>query len=458
MERKHPQQEPIRTVTELTREVKGLMEGHFPRLWVEGEIFSLRKPTSGHLYFTLKDPQAQLAAVMFRTSAAALRIPLRDGMRVQCYGRLTVYEPQGRYQLVVEAARPAGDGALLAALEALKRKLHQEGLFRPEAKKPLPRLPRTIGLVTSQTGAAVQDMIRSIHDRYPASLLLYPCRVQGVSAAQEIAAGIAALDALPDVDVIVIGRGGGSLEDLWAFNEEEVARAIYAAKTPVVSAVGHEIDVLISDFVADMRAPTPTGVAPLVVPLERELRDGLSQARRRLVDGEKRILSECRNSLNLLKSRLPTPRHTLETRRAQLDDVALRVGHAMEGRIIRRRRHLEQLQARLRNLHPIERIRNAEWRIKDAEHRLAQAWKHQQERRNLALDRLRSQLRSLGPHQVLNRGYAIVQREDTRKLIRSQHAAPEGTTLRIRVQDGELRAIAGKPIESQEDSEKARIP
>ena len=262
----------IYTVSALTREVRDRLETYFSLVWVSGEVSNLRQPLSGHYYFTLKDAGAQLRAVLFKGSHQHLRSKPQEGSQFLCRGRLTVYEPRGEYQLVVDYLEPLGQGALAQAFEVLKTRLKDEGLFAPELKKPLPFLPRKIALVTSPTGAAVRDFLRLLRQRFPnVEVLIYPVKVQGAEAAGEIAQALNDLSAYPGVEVIVLARGGGSLEDLWPFNEEVVARAIHRCQTPVVSAVGHEVDFTIADFVADKRAPTPSAAVELVVPDKAEL-------------------------------------------------------------------------------------------------------------------------------------------------------------------------------------------
>jgi exodeoxyribonuclease VII large subunit len=259
----------IFSVAEVTGLVKASLESLFPRLWVEGELSNFHRHQSGHLYFTLKDDKAQLRAVMFRSDARGVAFELKDGLKVLCRGRLSVYEPRGEYQLYVEAVQPKGKGALQLAFEQLKEKLRAEGLFDPARKRRIPLRPGTIGIVTSPTGAALRDILRVLDRRHARlGVLIHPARVQGEGAAEEIAEGIRTLGAVPGVDVLIVGRGGGSLEDLWAFNEEKVARAIAASPVPVISAVGHEVDVTIADFVADLRAPTPSAAAEMVVEKE----------------------------------------------------------------------------------------------------------------------------------------------------------------------------------------------
>lgn len=273
----------IYTVSEITRLVKLELETAFPLLWVEGEISNFHRHSSGHLYFTLKDEQSQLRTVMFRAEAREVTFELKDGLKVICRGRLNVYEPRGEYQLIVDLVEPKGKGALQLAFEQLKEKLRAEGLFDPARKKKLPLFPRKVGIVTSPRGAAIVDILRTLERRFARlHVLLYPARVQGEGAAEEIVEGIDYLGRQPDIDVIIVGRGGGSIEDLWAFNEEKVARAISRCPIPVISAVGHEVDFTIADFVADIRASTPSVAAELVIEKEEALLERVEGLARQL--------------------------------------------------------------------------------------------------------------------------------------------------------------------------------
>jgi exodeoxyribonuclease VII large subunit len=273
----------IYTVTEITRLVKLELENSFPFLWIEGEVSNFHRHTSGHLYFTLKDEQCQLRAVMFRSDAVRVKFDLKDGLRLVCRGRINVYEPRGEYQLIADLIEPKGKGALQLAFEQLKEKLRAEGLFDPQHKKPLPLFPKRIGVVTSPRGAAIVDILRTLERRFARlHILIYPAKVQGEGAADEIVEGIDFIGRLPGIDVIIVGRGGGSIEDLWAFNEERVARAIFRCPVPVISAVGHEVDFTISDFVADLRASTPSVAAEIVIKEEQALVERLDSLGKRM--------------------------------------------------------------------------------------------------------------------------------------------------------------------------------
>ncbi len=288
----------IFTVSELTSRIKNLLEESFPSVWVEGEVSNCRMPSSGHIYFTLKDEQSQLKAVFFRGANQKIKFNVEDGLKILALGNISVYQRRGDYQLIVGLLQPKGIGELQLAFEQLKRRLQKEGLFSPEHKKPIPLFPRRIGIVTSPTGAAVRDIINVINRRFhQIEILINPVKVQGEGAGQEIAKAIDEFNEMGDMDVLIVGRGGGSMEDLWAFNEEIVARAIYNSKIPVISAVGHEIDFVISDFVADLRAPTPSAAAELVV-------GEMEQIIQKIRDFQTRIISALTNNLSLYKQEI----------------------------------------------------------------------------------------------------------------------------------------------------------
>lgn len=383
------------TVTEIVERARMLLENEFPRVWVEGEISNFKHHTSGHFYFTLKDAQSQLRAAMFRGANRLVRFSPEDGLKVLAGGRLSLYPARGDFQLVVEELEPAGLGALQLAFEQLKKKLAGEGLFDPRRKKPLPGFPRRIAVVTSPTGAAVRDILNVTGRRSPlADVAVYPVRVQGPGAAEEIAHALERLNQTGGWDVIICGRGGGSLEDLWAFNEEVVARAIAASAIPVVSAVGHEVDYTIADFVADVRAETPTAAAEMVLRDRRELLEQLRSLGRLLAMRMQDRLREGRRRLErILASRLlRRPRAAFEPLAQRLDDLNA------------------QLKAGLKS------------------------------RLNLARERWRglgAQLEALSPLNVLRRGYSLVYEQATSRLVRdSRELAPE-SALRIRFHRGE---------------------
>jgi exodeoxyribonuclease VII large subunit len=342
------------TVSELTELIRGTLESQLEALWVRGEISNFRVPPSGHFYFTLKDDKSQIAAVMFRRQGSLLRFTPENGMAVLCFGRVSLYTVRGDLQLYVDDMEPHGQGALALAFEQLKQKLGAEGLFAPERKRELPVLPVSIGIVTSDKGAALHDMLKIIRDRYPdRRVVIRPVKVQGEGAAREIAMGIDELNRCGAVDVVIVGRGGGSLEDLWAFNEEIVARAIYASTAPVISAVGHEVDFTIADFVADRRAPTPTAAAEMVLPLKADLLERVRLLQGQLWRNIKLKLESLREVSAGLAKRLADPRRKLRENQQRLDDLSVALVRRFEDRLRQLRDHLARGTGRLEALSPL---------------------------------------------------------------------------------------------------------
>jgi len=421
-----PELRRVLTVAELTARVRALLEKQVGQIWVGGEITNLRAQSSGHIYFTLKDASSQLSCVLFSREAVEHRRLLADGQKVLLQGDVTVYEARGHYQLIVRAVELQGVGALQIALEKLKQKLAAEGLFAPERKRPLPRYPQRIGLVTSPTGAAIQDVLHVVQRRNPGlEILLVPCRVQGQGAAAEIAAAIRLLNAyhvqeIParSIDLILLTRGGGSLEDLWAFNEEAVARAIFESALPVMSAIGHEIDFTISDFVADARAATPSAAGEI------------------LTEG---VFSSHQQVVNLLQRMARThPRRELNEQLQRLDDLRTALRRRAEQAVEGQRVAWENLAARLRQARPQARLilqhesLQASWRR--MRERIRERIKDCQSRRANA----ESRLRLLGPEQVLARGYSITTVAATGEIIRQAQDVQPGQILKTRVKEGEI--------------------
>lgn len=406
-------------IAELTRRIKGTLEGAFGSVWVEGEISNLRRPASGHAYFTLKDESSQLRAVMFRGALAGVALPLRDGMLVRGFGQITVYEASGDYQILLKRIEPAGEGELMLRLEALKKKLAAEGLFAAERKRPLPALPQHVGIVTSPTGAAIRDILQVLDRRFAnLHVVLAPVRVQGAGAADEIAAAIDLLNARGGLDVLIVGRGGGSLEDLWCFNEEAVVRAIVRSRIPVISAVGHEIDWTLSDFAADVRAPTPSAAAELVVKGKDELERRVADARRRLGLGARAAVAGWRHRLDRA-ARVPGLRDPLqEVQRLQqgVDFLAVRLQNALAG--------LPQL------------VRQ---RTETAARRMELAVRMRVDEHRRTLKHAEAQLRMLNPKGVLARGYSLTRLRDG-KILRSAAEAQPGMRLETEFADGAVRS------------------
>lgn len=348
-------QAQVYSVSEITRTIKLLLEENIPPLWIQGEISNFKAHYSGHYYFTLKDENAQISAVMWKSRTANLTFVPEDGMLVQALGSIRVYERSGRYQIDVVRMQPAGVGRLQMEFERLKNKLKEEGLFDPEFKKPLPAFAHKIGVVTSETGAAVRDIINVLKRRAPhIEIILRPAKVQGEGAAADIARAIEEFNEFGQVDLLIVGRGGGSLEDLWAFNEETVARAIYQSRLPVISAVGHEIDFTIADFVADMRAPTPSAAAEIAVPDYVMLKSSLTDLRDRLLSAIKGILQQYREKINALQRSygLRRPEDLLKQYAFQLDELTSRLRMHYLNKIGRAKLYLEQVEIRLTNLNP----------------------------------------------------------------------------------------------------------
>ena len=351
------------TVSALTAALGRTIEGRFGHVVVEGEILSCRRASSGHVYFTLKDPGAQLPAVMWRDAAARLPIQLRDGMKVVVIGKIQVYAPHGKYQLIARTVRESGLGELLLRLHALRKRLTDEGLFDEARKRPLPVIPRAVGVVTAITGAAIRDIVETIQSRYPTRIVIASCHVQGPRAVPSIVRALAQLDRHPDVEVIICGRGGGSMEDLWAFNEEAVVRAIAACETPVVSAVGHESDVLLSDAVADRRAATPTAAAEMVVPRWHDIEAWLGGTLGRLARAMRARLVRAEGRYERQARALPDPRRWVGDRQQQLDELSGRLTHAMSNVLFARTRTQLAVVGRLRSLHPNLRLARAQQRL-----------------------------------------------------------------------------------------------
>lgn len=347
----------VQTVSELTGEIKDLIEDNLPEVWVRGEVSNCLKASSGHVYFTLKDEGAQIAAVMWRNTAARVRFDMHDGLQVVVNGGVEVYKPRGSYQVIVRQLIPHGVGALELAFRQMHAKLEAEGLFNPARKRPIPRFPKRIALVTSPSGAAVRDMIQVITRRWHATdIVIVPVKVQGEGSAQEIAAALRNVHRLPDVDVVICGRGGGSLEDLWAFNEEVVARAIAACRLPVISAVGHEIDVTIADLVADVRALTPSEAGERVVPDRVEVSRALGNLQQRLVSGLKNRAGNARLQLDGLRSRrvFARPFQRVHDELTRLDELDVRLRRAIRQRAVASKQQLDVAAATLDALSPLK--------------------------------------------------------------------------------------------------------
>src|SRR5437773_9091257 len=416
-----PQASKVFTVSELTRSIRGTLEAKFGAVWVQGENSNYKLHPSGHQYFTLKDQRAQISCVIWRDTMASPRQPLVDGAQVQIYGTVTVFESQGKYQLRVEILQPRGVGMLQAKFEALKRKLEAEGLFAPERKRSLLKFPRRIGIVTSPSGAAVRDILNVLRRRAPwLQILINPVRVQGTGAAQEIAVAIRELalhnQAFASVDLIVITRGGGSIEDLWEFNKEIVARAIFHSAVPIVSAVGHEIDFTICDFVADLRAPTPSAAAELIVP-------DITDLSRRIDSCARGIARQLLNRVREVQQRLDHARETLQ--------------RCLAHKIDSYKRGLIHITAALQARSPARELMARRNRFADLNRRLVASPGHLLENARHRFRHIEGILRVLGPDATLRRGYSITT-DESGKVIRTVAVVHPRMKIRTRVSDGEF--------------------
>ena len=430
---------PIYTVSQLTAEIKDIVESGFGEVWVEGEVSNLRVPPSGHWYFTLKDESSQIQAVVFRSQARFIEFEPEDGLRIVVRGRLSVYEQRGQYQVIVDFMEPRGVGALQLAFDQLKRRLEAEGLFDPGRKKPLPFLPKRIGIVTSPTGAVVRDMLTILERRFERlGVLLYPVRVQGEGAADEIAGGITYLDRQTDVDVIVVARGGGSMEDLWAFNDEAVARAIERAHKPVVSAVGHEVDFTISDFVADVRAPTPSVAAELVVRNKADLLFHLESLRDRLVKRIQAVLKGEKSFWLGLDARLRDPRRRLVDLRLQGDDLLGRLVAGTRRMLDQKRTRLGGMEREVLYRSPLSHIGQLRDRVEQRTGKLERAARGDLEMRRRAVERSMDRLEAMSPLNILRRGYSIVRRLPSMDIVRDSRALQRNDRVDVKLHQGGL--------------------
>jgi exodeoxyribonuclease VII large subunit len=431
----------VLTVSQLTSQIRALLEEEFVETWVEGEISNCRLWNTGHLYFTLKDGGAQIKAVMFRSALRYLRFKPQDGLRVVARGRVSVYDPKGEYQIVCEHLEPEGLGARQLAFDQLKARLAKEGLFDERRKRPLPALPRKIGVVTSLDGAAVRDIIKVLRRRYPnAHIVIRPTRVQGEGAAMDIARALRAIGTVKGVDVVIVGRGGGSIEDLWAFNEEVVARAIAGCPVPTISAVGHETDVTMADFVADLRAPTPSAAAEMVVSrkddvcaridrLAHRVETAMSSRRHRL-EARLRMLDASRGFGGFRAHVAMRGRHTAE--------LTHDLENALRGRIGSRLRRIQALRRTLDGFDPRRRFAELRTRMVAADGGLLRAVAGHRHAARGRLGAAMARLESLSPLAVLGRGYAVCWNESRTAIVRDASAVPLGSQVSVTLQHGEL--------------------
>ncbi len=415
-----------------------LLESGFPLLWIEAEISNLARPASGHWYFTLKDEAAQVRCAMFRNRNLNLGFSPKNGMQVLVRAKIGLYEPRGEFQLVIEHMEEAGDGALRRAFEELKLSLDKQGLFDTNHKQALPALPRCVGVVTSPSGAAIRDILTTLQRRFPAlPVIVYPVPVQGQGAGQQIAAMIATADRRRDCDVLIVGRGGGSLEDLWAFNEEVVARAIYNCSIPVVTGIGHEIDFTIADFVADRRAATPSGAAELISPDQQDWLTRLHQLQQRLTWLNRSRLRQWQQHLQHLEKRLQHPGRRLRDLAQRLDEMELRLHRAQQNLLHRASARIRQSHERLLRHNPVHRLGTLQSRNTNLSQRFKLAMRQQLALRHAQLQQLAHALDAVSPLATLGRGYAIVTNEQ-QQIVRQAGQVKPGDQIKARLAEGQL--------------------
>lgn len=431
----------VLTVSQLNASIRSLLEGQLADIWVEGEISNCRVWNTGHMYFTLKDGNSQVRAVMFRMALRYLRFKPTDGLRVIARGQVSCYEPKGEYQIICEHMEPHGLGALQLAFEQLKKRLQAEGLFDATRKRSLPTLPRKIGIVTSLDGAAIHDIIKVLRRRHPnAHLVIRPARVQGDGAAADVARAIRALGTVTGVDVIIAGRGGGSAEDLWAFNEEVVARAIADSPVPVISAVGHESDVTIADLVADLRAPTPSAAAELVVTANDDFRHSINRLSQRLHASARHGIQQRRAAVQTLAGRraLAGWHGQLALRGRHAAELTHQLKRAALARLAREGRRFRDLRGRLEAHDLRRRFAASRGRLTTADQRLQAAAVRARERADTRLRVLAGRLSTLSPLAVLGRGYAVCWNADRTAIVRHAASVQPGDRLRVTLQQGEI--------------------
>ncbi len=427
------------TVSEISSAIKRTLEDRFQSISIKGEISGLKRHTSGHLYLSLKDSEAVLDAICWRGVADKLKHQPEEGLEVICRGRITTYPGRSKYQFIIESLEPAGVGALLKLLEERKQKLQQEGLFDTARKKPIPFLPRSIGLITSETGAVIRDILHRLGDRFPLPVLVWPVTVQGEGASQEIITAIAGFHSLPDhiptPDVIIIARGGGSLEDLWAFNDEGLVRAVAASSIPIISAVGHETDTTLIDYASDRRAPTPTAAAEMAVPVLRDLLVQLSGLDNRLLKGWQRFIGERQSLVSGYGRLLKTPQRLVEEKAQFLDDKAERLSKAIQYLFRDKAFRIGHLQVKS----PIPRLTQSQERLEFLNHRLRQSIQSLQNGWQGRLQHLSAQLAGYSVEGTLKRGFALV-KNDRGEVIKLGNQLHPGDIIGVKFYDTEKKA------------------
>ena len=437
--------QPVYTVSEVSTSIKRVVEERFGRVRIRGEISGWKVATSGHVYFRLKDDGAVMDSVCWRGTASKFTFKPEDGLEVVCTGKVTTYPGKSSYQIVVDSMEPAGVGALMALLEKRRKMFEEEGLFSPERKRPLPFLPRVVGVITSPTGAVIRDILHRIGERFPLHVIVWPVAVQGEGAAEQVAAAIRGFNAMEvdsplRPDVLIVARGGGSIEDLWAFNEEIVVRAAVASTIPLISAVGHETDTTLIDYVSDRRAPTPTAAAEMAVPVREELWVGLKQLDARLGAAMQRLVSQKQERVEGLTRGLPRPEQLLQMATQRLDDWSERLIASLPASIERRQQQLDLLAVRLRPQALAADILKAQQRLEELQQRLQQGFARTFDAKRDALKHAASLLESVNYQKILERGFALV-KDAQGKLVTSAERARQEKTLSVTCKDGEFFVI-----------------
>jgi len=436
-----PQRE-ILSVSQLASGVRQTLEENFPLTWVEGEISNLASPASGHIYFSLKDPTAQVRCAMFKMRRRLLDFQPENGMQVLVRAKVGLYEARGDFQLIIEHMEEAGDGAMRREYEALKRRLRNEGLFEASHKKALPKLPKQIGIITSPTGAAIHDMLTVLKRRFPSiPVLIYPVPVQGSTAAKKISKMIHLANARNECDVLILGRGGGSLEDLWAFNDEHLAHTIFKSNIPIVSAIGHEVDFTIADFVADVRAPTPSAAVELLSPDRNEWLQQLSSFSRRLISIMQNRLSQDAQRMDWLAQRIASPEQRLQQAALRIKALQQRLLLATNNQLQQRSNQLHLLHSSLLRYTPQQRIVAHQQQQVLLKNRLVQSMQAKLQHNNERLSLLLNTLDAVSPLATLARGYSIARRVDTGELIRDAATIKKGTQIETRLEKGRLLCL-----------------
>ncbi|MDG2166594.1 MAG: exodeoxyribonuclease VII large subunit [Opitutales bacterium] len=438
-----PPADEIESVTEFTKKVKYLLETEIGGAWIRGEVSNLRRQASGHVYFSLKDEGSQVSSVLFRNDALKQSVELEDGMQVVVFGQISVYEPRGNYQLIVRLVVQDGLGKLQREFERLKAQLLEEGLFDEDIKKPIPTFPRAVGIITSPTGAAVQDFIRILKRReWVGHILVLPAKVQGEGSAEEIASMIDFSQKLSGLELLVVGRGGGSLEDLWAFNEEAVVRAIHRSDLPIISAVGHEIDFTLSDFASDMRAETPSAAAEVISSHYLELIDRFDTAADNLAYWTSDGLQSRKDSIEQLQRRLQllSPLGRIEQSQLRIDDLSNRLASILSSSLLEYRNRLAEAKLTIETVDPSSKIKRYRLQTQSDGHRLLAAMSSEFMEKRSRLYRAESLLRSLSPESILNRGFSIV-RDDVGRSITSRKSIQSGDKVTAQFKDGDANLV-----------------